>query len=242
MQRLPSPAVAPRLASLHQGWLCDNATSHDPAGWITFHGRVPPAGLLTSGLIPSVRHALDGLLTSDAILLPASATVYMQAVRRGTGNGMRHMHVHRYVHACGATLACTSCVPQGQENGVTCGQGSNTCTCTNGILHAPHIHAAGGAAHRGGVRAEDVGGQPVPLAPRLCGRWGCALHAHSPVGLLLCAFHLDTSRSSPFSLVDVGQCGCGLPPLLMRRRAAGLGPHHRFIQAKRGEAGPAVGQ
>lgn len=42
-----------------------------------------PAGLLTSGLIPSVRHAMDGLLTSDAILLPASTTVYMQAVRRG---------------------------------------------------------------------------------------------------------------------------------------------------------------
>lgn len=42
-----------------------------------------PAGLLTTGLIPSVRHALDGLLTSDAILLPASATVYMQAVRLG---------------------------------------------------------------------------------------------------------------------------------------------------------------
>ncbi|PSC69443.1 arginine methyltransferase [Micractinium conductrix] len=43
-------------------------------------------GLLTSGLIPCMRHALDaGLLTSDAVLLPLSATVYMQAVEIRTG-------------------------------------------------------------------------------------------------------------------------------------------------------------
>lgn len=44
-----------------------------------------PAGLLTSGLIPSVRHALGSLLTTDAILLPASATVYCQAVELRSG-------------------------------------------------------------------------------------------------------------------------------------------------------------
>jgi type III protein arginine methyltransferase len=37
-------------------------------------------GLLTSGIIPAVRHALGSLTTHEAIVLPASATVYMQAV------------------------------------------------------------------------------------------------------------------------------------------------------------------
>lgn len=35
-------------------------------------------GLLTSGIIPAFKHALSNLLLSDAILMPASATVYMQ--------------------------------------------------------------------------------------------------------------------------------------------------------------------
>lgn len=48
-------------------------------------GLPPCAGLLTSGLIPSVRHALGSLLTTDAILLPASATLYCQAVEFRTG-------------------------------------------------------------------------------------------------------------------------------------------------------------
>jgi len=37
-------------------------------------------GLLASGLIPSFRHASNSLLLPDAILLPASATVYAMAV------------------------------------------------------------------------------------------------------------------------------------------------------------------
>ncbi len=37
-------------------------------------------GLLTSGIIPAVHHALANLTTHEAIVLPASATVYMQAV------------------------------------------------------------------------------------------------------------------------------------------------------------------
>lgn len=37
-------------------------------------------GLLTSGIIPAVRHALGSLTTHEAIVMPASATVYMQAV------------------------------------------------------------------------------------------------------------------------------------------------------------------
>ena len=37
-------------------------------------------GLLSSGLIPGITHALDNyLLTHDAVVIPASATVYMQA-------------------------------------------------------------------------------------------------------------------------------------------------------------------
>lgn len=35
-------------------------------------------GLLTSGLIPVVRHSLLNLLTSDAVIIPASATVFFQ--------------------------------------------------------------------------------------------------------------------------------------------------------------------
>lgn len=38
------------------------------------------AGFLTSGIIPAMHHALSHLLVPDAILLPSSATVYMQAV------------------------------------------------------------------------------------------------------------------------------------------------------------------
>ena len=41
-------------------------------------------GLLTAGMLPSVRHALDNLLTTDATVLPASATVYAQAIELRT--------------------------------------------------------------------------------------------------------------------------------------------------------------
>lgn len=41
-------------------------------------------GLLTSGIIPAVRHALGSLTTHKATVLPASATVYMQAVELRT--------------------------------------------------------------------------------------------------------------------------------------------------------------
>lgn len=40
------------------------------------------AGLLTSGLIPAVRHSLLHLLTADARVLPAAATVFMQVPAR----------------------------------------------------------------------------------------------------------------------------------------------------------------
>ena len=39
---------------------------------------VVDAGLLASGIIPAVRHCLDNLLTADARVIPASATVYAQ--------------------------------------------------------------------------------------------------------------------------------------------------------------------
>ena len=44
-----------------------------------------PAGLLSSGLIPAVSHAMHNLMTSDAIVLPASATVFVQARISGLG-------------------------------------------------------------------------------------------------------------------------------------------------------------
>lgn len=37
-------------------------------------------GLLSSGIIPAVRHALDKLLLPDAVVIPSSATLYAQAV------------------------------------------------------------------------------------------------------------------------------------------------------------------
>ena len=38
-------------------------------------------GLLAGGLVPAFKHALENLLLPDAVLMPASADVYMQ-VRR----------------------------------------------------------------------------------------------------------------------------------------------------------------
>ena len=37
------------------------------------------AGLLTSGLVPSVRHAVQNLMADDMVVLPAAATVFVQA-------------------------------------------------------------------------------------------------------------------------------------------------------------------
>ncbi|KAL4424877.1 hypothetical protein ABPG77_002100 [Micractinium sp. CCAP 211/92] len=68
-------------------------------------------GLLTSGLIPSVRHALGSLLTTDAILLPSSATVYCQAVelrtREVAGLDMSAANQYRWhpAYAAGVPLA-----------------------------------------------------------------------------------------------------------------------------------------
>ncbi len=38
-------------------------------------------GLLSSGIIPCVKHALAELATMDAVVIPASATVSVQAVQ-----------------------------------------------------------------------------------------------------------------------------------------------------------------
>ena len=40
------------------------------------------AGLLTSGILPAMRHCCEHLLADDAVLIPASATVYVQACNR----------------------------------------------------------------------------------------------------------------------------------------------------------------
>ena len=37
------------------------------------------AGLLTSGILPAMRHCCEHLLADDAVLIPAAATVYVQA-------------------------------------------------------------------------------------------------------------------------------------------------------------------
>ncbi|BDA48465.1 Protein arginine N-methyltransferase 7 [Coccomyxa sp. Obi] len=69
-------------------------------------------GLLTSGIIPAVRHCMHNILADDAILLPAAATVYMQAaeVRTGTvcGIDMGAVDRHRW------TPAFTTGVPLGE--------------------------------------------------------------------------------------------------------------------------------
>jgi hypothetical protein len=58
------------------------------------------AGLLTSGLIPCMRHAIQNLMADDMLLLPASATVYVQAVEIRTGEvcgvDMSPVNQHRW--------------------------------------------------------------------------------------------------------------------------------------------------
>ena len=39
---------------------------------------MPFAGLLTSGIVPAMRHCLQSILTDDTIMIPASATVFVQ--------------------------------------------------------------------------------------------------------------------------------------------------------------------
>ena len=64
-------------------------------------------GLLTSGMIPAIHHALQNLSMHDAIVLPASATVYMQAIEIRTENvcglDMSAANLYRWFpsHACG---------------------------------------------------------------------------------------------------------------------------------------------
>lgn len=48
------------------------------------HNKESTAGLLASGLIPSMRHAIQNLMAEDMIVLPAAATVFAQAVEART--------------------------------------------------------------------------------------------------------------------------------------------------------------
>ena len=57
-------------------------------------------GLLTSGMIPAVKHALEHLMVNDAaIVIPASATVYAQAgemrITEACGFDVSVMNRHR---------------------------------------------------------------------------------------------------------------------------------------------------
>lgn len=45
----------------------------------------PFAGLLTSGILPAMRHCIQHLMADDMIVLPAAATVYCQAAEARTG-------------------------------------------------------------------------------------------------------------------------------------------------------------
>ena len=42
-------------------------------------------GLLTSGILPAMRHCIQNLMADDMIVLPAAATVYCQAAEARTG-------------------------------------------------------------------------------------------------------------------------------------------------------------
>lgn len=72
------------------------------------------AGLLTSGLLPVVKHAVQSLMTTDMVIIPASATVFVQAVESRTGDvcaiDMSGVNVHRWhpAYLSGAPVLFTS--------------------------------------------------------------------------------------------------------------------------------------
>lgn len=75
-------------------------------------------GFLTSGIIPSLRHCLQmNLLTQDAIILPSSATVYVQAVEIRTtdvaGCDMRAANLYRWhpAYSAGVPFDPSSIIP-----------------------------------------------------------------------------------------------------------------------------------
>lgn len=79
--------------------------------------NVMEEGLLTSGLLPCMNHALGSLLTTDAILMPSSATVYMQAVELRTtdvcGLDMSAANLYRWrpAYAAGVPLDQDRVIP-----------------------------------------------------------------------------------------------------------------------------------
>ncbi|KAK9836263.1 hypothetical protein WJX81_000365 [Elliptochloris bilobata] len=68
-------------------------------------------GLLTSGILPAMRHCIQNLMADDMILLPAAATVYCHAAEARTGAvcGFDMSAADRYrwhpAHTSGTTLA-----------------------------------------------------------------------------------------------------------------------------------------
>ncbi|KAL3131069.1 hypothetical protein ABBQ38_000384 [Trebouxia sp. C0009 RCD-2024] len=74
-------------------------------------------GLLASGIIPVVRHCLENLLTANAHVIPASATVFAQAVEMRTtdvcGLDMSAMNRHRWHpgHTAGIAVADNAFIP-----------------------------------------------------------------------------------------------------------------------------------
>jgi protein arginine N-methyltransferase 7 len=74
-------------------------------------------GLLGAGIIPAVAHALSALAAADAVVLPASATVYAQAVELRTGDvcglDMSAANLYRWhpAHSGGAPLGAGAARP-----------------------------------------------------------------------------------------------------------------------------------
>ncbi|KAK3261796.1 hypothetical protein CYMTET_29312, partial [Cymbomonas tetramitiformis] len=81
-------------------------------------------GLLTSGVVPALQHALHHLLLPDAIVMPAAVTVYMQAVELRTrdvcGFDVSAMNLHRWhpAYSTGVPLDPGAFVPLSEP--ITC--------------------------------------------------------------------------------------------------------------------------
>jgi hypothetical protein len=71
------------------------------------------AGLLTSGLIPVVRHCIQKLMADDMQIIPMAATVYVQAVEARTGKvcgiDMTPVNLQRWhpAYTAGTVLPCS---------------------------------------------------------------------------------------------------------------------------------------
>jgi hypothetical protein len=85
---------------------------HNPSTGCLIHAaHFRLAGLLTSGIVPAMHHCLHSIMADDAVLLPASATVYVQAAEirtnRVCGFDMSAVNRYRWTPAFAAGVPCT---------------------------------------------------------------------------------------------------------------------------------------